>query len=403
VAFLWRGSKGFLPIFVCFLVIQTLASAQTANEGNSVSILFMTFSGDNRADANQLGSAMRTELEWISRASGYTIKESSNTLKTQPAINELSSADQAHNPKYLINGIISREGGVSVADISLWALEEPPALIFSQGFEYQSIDDALPMIPFYSWSIYAILPVLERIPQEPAAAGENAEAAIADTQKAGDESPAPSIYIVDKVWQSRWLYLGLKVGISPRFYLMDITDKKEFGFTWEAAFQAECQFFRFPWGRRNVFFALQGEIVFTMDRFNFPDAEGTMQEKNLFSIMAPVLLKVNYKPGPFVLGFYGGMYYIGYIHTNSADEGAGQWAIRRGDPPSFLDFLGYSFGFKFGVKVGKRGTAFFDLRYSSDLGVTEIEFIQPTEPVSYRRNTSSLTLGYEVGLFNRKQ
>jgi hypothetical protein len=134
-----------------------------------------------------------------------------------------------------------------------------------------------------------------------------------------------------------------------------------------------------------------------MDKFKFLDEE---RENIIPSIMAPLLLKVNYKPGPFALSLYGGMYYIGYIPV-SADAEAGQPAIRGGDPPSFLDFLGYSMGFKFGVKAGKRGTIFFDLRYSSDLGVTEIRDLASS--AGYRRNGLSLALGYELGLFNRKQ
>lgn len=392
MAFLWRGSKGFLPIFVCFLVIQTFVSAQTVSEESSVSILFMTFSGDNAEETEQLGSAMRTELEWISRISGYGIIQSVDTLSTSPERGSLSLADQARNPKYLINGVITREGEASVADISLWALEDPPSLIFSLAFDYQQIDDALSMVPFYSWSLYAILPVLERVSKKPDAGGEDAEAAT----KAGGGN---TVYIVDNVWQSRWLYLGLRGGISPRFYNFVVDYPKELGFTWEAALQAEVQFFRFPWGSRNVFFALQGETIFTEDKFKLFDEAGNISERNFFSMMTPLLLKVNYKPGPFALSLYGGLYYIGYIFGNSAGEGIGQPAIRKGEKFSLFDFLGYSMGFKFGIKAGKRGTAFFDLRYSSDLGITEIGSLVP---VTYQRNIFSLALGYDVGLFNRK-
>jgi hypothetical protein len=363
----------------------------------------MTFSGANVEDAAQLGSAMRTELEWISRTSGYTVKQSRTTLRTPPALNRLSSADRAQNPKYLVNGVITREGGVSVVEVSLWNLEGP-ALLFSQAFEYRQLDEALSTIPFFTWSLYAILPVLETPAEELNAAKAEAEAAKAEaeTAKAALEN-AGNMESFDnaaiKAWKSRWIYLGLRGGISPRFYIFEADFPKELGFTWEAALQAEFQFLRFPWGQRNVFLALQGEALFTVDRFSFSDANDNMSEKIFFSLMAPLLLKLNYKPGPFALSLYGGMYYIWYPPVDSSGEETVQPTLRKGENTGFRDSLGYSAGFKFGVKAGKRGTFFFDLRYSSDIGVTEIG---GPSPLSYRRYIPSLSLGYELGLFNRK-
>jgi hypothetical protein len=407
------------------LAIQAFASAQTINKERTISVLFMTFSGANTMEAARLGSAIRMELEWMSRESGYTIRPSINTLKMPPSRDRLSLADRIHNPKYLINGVISREGGVSVVDISLWTLEDHPALIFSETFDYRRFDDALSMVPFYSWSLYAILPVLDVIPEQLRAAREVVEAAIAEAKtarvdadvarsianstweelakaqaiiaagananavknspsKENKESPVVvSVDAATQAWQSRRLYLGLRAGISPRFYNFEFDLPKDLGFTWEAAFQVEFQFLRFPWGQRNVFLGVQGEVIFTMDKFNLPDVEGNQSDKACLSIMTPLLLKVNYKPGPFTLSLYGGMYYLAYL--SSSAENSTPW--------------GYGLGFKFGVKAGKRGTVFFDLRYSSDLGLTSIE---SSLPVSYRRYIPTLALGYEVGLFDWK-
>lgn len=387
---MWRGLRKILPFFVCFMVIQAFASAQTIRGEDAVSVLFMTFSGVNTADAAQLGSAMYMELEWISRTSGYTIRQSTNTLKTPPVRERLSAADRMWNPKYLINGVISQEGEISVVDVSLWTLEDPPALIFSEIFDYRRLDDALSMVPFYSWSLYSVLPVLDTVPEmlKEAGAEENTAVvkdspAVTGSSKEEEEIPAVSVDVAAQTWQSRWLYLGLRAGISPRFYNFEFDLPKDLGFTWEAAFQAEFQFLRVPWGQRNVFLGMQGEAIFTVDTFNLPDVEGNASDMALLSIMAPLLVKLNYKPGPFALSLYGGMYYLWYL--SSSAENSTPW--------------GYSMGFKFGVKAGKRGTAFFDLRYSTDLGLTAIE---SSLPVSYRRYISSLALGYEIGLFDRK-
>lgn len=378
-----KGLRKVLPVFVCFTVIQAFASAQTIKGEKVVSVLFMTFSGFNTADAAKLGSAMYMELEWISRTSGYTIRQSTNTLKTPPAFDRLSAADQMGNPKYLINGVISQEGEISIVDVSLWTLEDSPALVFSEIFDYRRLDDALSMVPFYSWSLYSVLPVLDTVPDMSKAARAEENTTVVKDSSEEEEIPAVSVEAATQVWQSRWLSLGLRAGISPRFYNFEFGFPKDLGFTWEAAFQAEFQFLQVPWGQRNVFLGVQGEAIFTVDMFNLPDVEGNASDMALLSIMVPLLVKLNYKPGPFALSLYGGMYYIGYL--SAAAENSTPW--------------GYSMGFKFGVKAGKRGTAFFDLRYSSDLGLTDIE---SSLPVSYRRYIPSLALGYGVGLFDRK-
>jgi hypothetical protein len=362
-----------------------------------------------------------------------------------PVFDELSSADQAQNPEYLVNGMITREGEVSIVEVILWNMEGP-AEVYSNGFEYRQMDEALSSIPFFTWSMAQLLPVLETSELKAAraeaeAARAEAEAAKAETEAARVEAEAAKAEVeavkakaetaeveveaakaaqenagdmmsfdnaATRDWKSRWIYLGLRGGISPRLYAFEGDLLTELGFTWETALQAEFQFLRFPWGQRNVFLALQGEGILTMDKFSLPDADGNISEKAFFSLMAPLLLKVNYRPGPFALSLYGGVYYIWYLPVNDSGEEAIQPALREGINPGFPDFfdslgildsLGYSAGFKFGVKVGKRGTIFLDLRYSSDIGITEIG---GPSPVSYRRHVPSLSLGYELGLFNRK-
>jgi hypothetical protein len=410
----------------------------------------MAFSGENTADTEQVGSAMRAELEWQTRTSGYSVKQSISTLSASasPVFDELSAADQAQNPEYLVNGMITQEGEVSIVEVTLWNMEGP-AEIYSNGFEYRQMDEALSSIPFFTWSMSALLPVLETSAEELKAVRAEAEAAKAETEAVRAEAEAAKAETeaarveaeaakaeteaarveaeaakaarenagdmtsfdnaATRDWKSRWIYLGLRGGISPRLYVFEGDLLTEIGFTWETALQVEFQFLRFPWGQRNVFLALQGEGILTMDKFNIPDADGNISEKAFFSLMAPLLLKVNYKPGPFALSFYGGVYYIWYLPVNDSGEEAVQPALREGVNPGFpeffdslgiLDALGYSAGFKFGVKVGKRGTIFLDLRYSSDIGITEIGGTSP--PMSYRRHVPSLSLGFELGLFNRK-
>lgn len=379
--------RGFLLVFLFFPAIQSLIFAQTGEEESGVPILFMAFTGPDRAEAEQLGAAMRTELEWISRDSGYTISQSRYTMKRPPSFNGLAAVDMILNPQYLISGIISREGNVLVAEIELWNLESQ-SLLFSQAFEYRQIGDALSMVPYYAWSLYAILPVLETSSEKIEAISKELEEARAELEAFRAERAATGAEnyfsatdaAETSAWKNRWLYLGLKGGISPRFYTFESVLFKDLGFAWEAGLQAEFQFFRLPWGGQNMFLAMQGEILFTMDQFSLTDTDNVTVGKTLFSLMMPLFLKFSYKPGPFVLSPYGGMYYIQYF-------------------PTLSPVFGYSAGLKLGMKAWKRGVFFLDLRFSNDMSTTAID---GTVPVSYRRTIPSISLGYEMGLLDRK-
>lgn len=132
------------------------------NQDESVRILYMRFNGGDGTDADDICSAMREELIWMTRVSGYTIVPSVNILTEDPQFDMLAPEDQEKNPQYLINGTIFADGDVWVTEITLWNFEsDPPALIYSQSFEFLTAADIMTMIPFYSWSLYAILPILE--------------------------------------------------------------------------------------------------------------------------------------------------------------------------------------------------------------------------------------------------
>jgi hypothetical protein len=391
---LGKGIRGFLLVFLFFPASHGLVFAQTEAGDGSVPVLFAAFTAQDREEANQLASAMQAELEWISRASGYSIHQSRYAMKRPPSLDGLAAVDRILNPQYIINGIITEEGNVSVAEIELWNIESQ-SLLFSQAFEFRQIDDALSMVPYYAWSLYAILPVLEnsaneieaiRAELEAARAEAEAAKARAEALSAGSAATGTEAYFSGtaasetSIWKNRWLYIGVRGGVSPRFYFFESDFPNELGFTWEAGLQVEFQFLRLPWGGRTMFFAIQGEALFTMDKFSLSEAGENAAEKTLFSLMTPVLLKFNYKPGPFVLSPYGGMYYIQYF-------------------PAASPVLGYSAGFKLGMKAWKRGTFFIDLRFSNDIDSTEIE---GDFPVKYRRTIPSISLGYEIGLLNRK-
>ncbi|MDR3130064.1 MAG: hypothetical protein LBU18_00795 [Treponema sp.] len=393
----------------------------------------MTYSGYDMAAAEQIGSAMRTEMEWMARDSGYVIKQSGNILETDASMDILAAGDRSQNPKYLVNGMLYMDGAESIVDILLWDLEGP-SLVFSQSFNSDQTD----LITYYTWSLYSILPLLDTSDEAVKAARAEAEAAraeaeaaraaaeeaaiagaakgetvteAAETPAAVDESTARAEDTAAandtpaEKWKSWRLYLGLKGGLDYRFYNFSELDVFN-GWTWAVGAKAEFQFIRFPWGRRNTFLALQTEGILTIDYMNFPDDD---QKNSFLSFMAPVLLKFNYRPGLFNLSLYGGIYYfmypanIPYPLSNLGKEDAAVIAAEETAYNYVMDSLGYIGGLKLGISTGNRGAFFIDLRYAADMGTTGIYYEQQEMPsYNYKRYSPSASLGYEIGLFNWK-
>jgi hypothetical protein len=382
----------------CLVAFLALIPAVGYAQEAPIPVLFMSFTGENRAEADQLGEAMRSEFEWISRASPYKTVSSMDTVRTPPALSRLSPVDRALNPEYLVNGIITRDGADTQVEITLWNLETS-ALLFSQALGYRMVDDALSMVPFFIWSLFAILPV--EFPEKEAELAEAGDAPDAELtgddpaeEAAGDGSAVPADD-EREIWRNRWLYLGLRGGVSPRLYGLQEDASINFALAYEAAFHAECQFFRFSFLPFFMSLGVQVEAVLTMDRLALDASNGTSTDLTAFSLLAPLLFKVNFKPGPFVLSPFGGMYYAHYLPLALLDAVAPQFR----DDEGFLGRFGYTAGFKFGIKTGKWGTAFLDLRYNGDLGVTETTNYPV---VSYRRMMPTVSLGWELGLLDRK-
>jgi hypothetical protein len=107
-----------------------------------------------------------------------------------------------------------------------------------------------------------------------------------------------------------------------------------------------------------------------------------------YTFELPLLFKVNFKPTPFVLSPYGGVYF----HTSFGQSWDGEL---ENDLP-----LGYRVGFTAGRKTG-RGIMFLDLHWSADLEKTRIIETNKAK-VNYFRNMITLSVGYEFGFLDHK-
>jgi hypothetical protein len=186
-----------------------------------------------------------------------------------------------------------------------------------------------------------------------------------------------------------WLYLGFRGGGSWRFYaeggksLFAGAGPPDQSFNWEGAFQASI--------RLLPILALQGEAIFTQDRFS---AGGLKMSS--YSAMFPLLLRFIIRKGNVTFSPLGGVYYILPV----GDMKFSSSGVSTVSPWTCSLPLGYALGLSTGVKLGP-GNLFLDLRYSGDLSAAEPDNAAGSK--LYTRNMASFTLGYEFGFINRKR
>jgi hypothetical protein len=198
----------------------------------------------------------------------------------------------------------------------------------------------------------------------------------------------------------RWLYLGLRAGPSLGVYIPGddtaFTGGDSYGASLTTAVQATVEIV--------PLFSLQAELVFAWDHGSLWQYEYSAAINDIaryqhkfkaLSIQFPLLAKLNFYPGKFRVSPFLGAYAIvplGDVET--AKHGETSSSGYSSSPP--LGLLG---GVSVEFPLGP-GLLFADLRYAADLGDTELRDggLKP-----YARHTAALSLGYEFGLFKKRQ
>jgi hypothetical protein len=316
------------------------------------------------AEANLLFTAMVDELEWLTKAHSFVRLAKSRGMngRPPPTRGKLNPADHALLPEYAITGVLNREpDGTRVFEMSLWKLEDS-SLLAVQELAYTDIEEGAGFIPFFILSLYSTLPGVVDFDAEL------------------------------KSWKNKWLYLGLQAGFSPRLYIIPGDYSKTGtplrlpGFTFDAGFRGEIQLFPRLEEGKTFSFGLQTGIDFTYDTvdFNYYDstaAESIRTQIGTAAMSIPLLAKFNIKPGQFVFGPYGGIYFT---------QPLSKYKIT---PP-----LGYTAGFNIGYKIGATGALFFDFRFSGDIGRT----VMPETNIPYNRYLFNLSMGFDWGFLTKK-
>jgi hypothetical protein len=214
------------------------------------------------------------------------------------------------------------------------------------------------------------------------------------------ETPPVIVSAPPRTVEEHWLYLGLKVGSSLRFYYRPIAspfidNDSHHYYNVIAGLQASVYFL--------PFLGLQVEGLFTNDYapYRAYDSLDTVASGSLswynapfsaYSLMFPLTLKATLRRSFMSASILAGAYYVMPMGKmrNQALGGTFDYSL---NPP-----LGYTAGINLGMKAGP-GDVFLDIRWAQDLGET----LTASGDSVYHRSMVSIALGYELGLFRRKK
>jgi hypothetical protein len=217
---------------------------------------------------------------------------------------------------------------------------------------------------------------------------------------AGDPLPDETVN-TDNVHTGKWLFVGMRLGPSLRFYTPSgdtaFTGGDTFGPSLEAGVQADVRII--------PLFGIQAEAVFTWDNASIwqytLNAAGNDLDRYTryfrgFSLQFPLTAKLNFYPGKFRISpFFGGYIVLplGKMKTGSPRDGDESFSYSVSPPVGLLG--GVSIAYPLGPCL-----IFADLRYAADLGKPDL---RGGETETYRRHAASVSLGIEFGFFKKRQ
>ncbi|MDR2071228.1 MAG: PorT family protein [Treponema sp.] len=223
------------------------------------------------------------------------------------------------------------------------------------------------------------------------------------------EKPAEAESETEKKWDDKIINLGFRSGVSRHWY----TAPKE---TAPGAQSLNYEGGVFIALRFNSLISLQAEADFVWDDLVYrgitnvstpPAYTPVLVNKKYrsFSLIFPVLLKLNFRPGNFRIAPYGGVFAfvpLGetlYRSKPGEDKDSFSWSADAIP-------LGFSAGFEAAAKLGP-GMILADIRYSGDFSGITIHGAEITShdasKISYKRGMLSFTIGYALGFINVKK
>jgi hypothetical protein len=179
-------------------------------------------------------------------------------------------------------------------------------------------------------------------------------------------------------------YMGLRGGLSYHFYKTPEASSKG---SLSSDFAVQMSVQPLTW------FALQAEAVFSGDSLKTSSDPPLAMSST--AIMYPILGKFTFRPGSLFMAAFGGVYFTTPLTAMTYKVADDVYHYQ------YTPSMGFIVGGNVGLKLGP-GTLFADVRYASDFNDTKLIGNWGTWPL-YKRSMILSSLGYEIGIFNRKR
>jgi hypothetical protein len=358
---------GLMVVFSSTLYAQTGSTAGYDYEGRTIAAV-LPFIGEQEPAAvfNEAAAAAVAGLQDYSPRiiSEKTVEAAGVRIPTDmPPIREL-----VPGVRFALTGGVYPGNYPGEYYLQLWLWDmDTASMIYTDDLVYEDIDEGLASLPgLVKW-------LFSHIILHPVEGGTAA----------------------GKDWEEKLINAGVRSGVSQRWY----KSPEEFA---PGAHALNFEGGLFVSVFLNSLLSLQAELDFTFDNLVYrgiDDTGGTgeyipvlaNEKYTAYSLMFPVIMKVNFKPGNFRLAPFAGIYAFlpagdaSYRKNPVGEEGAFSWSSAAP--------LGYVLGFEGAVKLGP-GLLLADIRCGGDFGTITI---QDEDTTAYSRGMVSFTLGYAFG------
>jgi hypothetical protein len=282
--------------------------------------------------------------------------------------------DLAAGARYALTGGVYPGNNEGEYYLQLWLWDmTTSAMIYTDDLVYQNIDEGLEALPgLVEWLFSHIVEVT--VESEP---------------------------VIEKGWEDKLINVGVRSGVSQRWYTSsDETAPGAHALNFEAGIFASIFV--------NSLLSVQAEINFSFDNLVYRGVTNTDQSGGYtpvlanesytsFSLMFPLIVKANFRPGIFRLAPFAGLYAFLPLgeasYRNYPEEETDSFSLSAGVP------IGFIAGLEAAVKFGP-GMLLADVRYGGDFDTTTIH---ADEDTAYKRGMLSFTLGYAFGFIDLKK
>jgi hypothetical protein len=353
-------------------------------EGKAI-VALLPFAGDREA-AEQFNTAVIqavTDLGKYSprQISRETVEAAGLRIPTDmPPVRELTPG-----VRYALTGGVYPGDEESQAYLQLWlwdmnsSVSNFAAMIYTDDLVYEDTGDAMESLPgLVEWLFSHIV-----------------------------EQTVEAETVEETGWDDKRINAGIRSGVSRHWYTApDESIPGAYSLTYEGGV--------FVAVRLTSLISLQAEVDLIWDNLVYRMVINTSkditynpvlanEQRHSFSLLFPVLFKLNFRPGGFRLSPYGGLYVFAPLgnvnYSRYPDRGEESYSWSSAAP------LGFSVGFEAARKLGA-GILTADIRYLKDFSIITIHdsVTNPGESETvYKRSMLSFIVGYSFGFMNIKK